>query len=58
MPEGQFGKRAMPKFYAGQRRGHFISLVLGAGYLAIMLVAVSRGTRLRESSALRLVSQP
>jgi uncharacterized membrane protein len=34
---------AMPKFYAGQRRGHFISLVLGGGYEGIMLVAVLQG---------------
>ncbi|MBX5469631.1 MAG: hypothetical protein IRZ21_07010 [Thermoleophilaceae bacterium] len=33
----------MPKFYAGQRRGHYISLALGAMYEAIMLVAVLKG---------------
>jgi len=34
---------AMPKFYAAQRRGHLISLALGGGYEAIMLVAVLKG---------------
>jgi uncharacterized membrane protein len=34
---------AMPKFYAGQRRGHFVSLVLALGYEAVMLVAVLEG---------------
>lgn len=36
-------EEAMPKFYEGQRRGHAISLVLGGGYLTIMLVAVLKG---------------
>jgi hypothetical protein len=34
---------AMPRFYNGQRRGHWISLTLGGGYEAIMLVAVLKG---------------
>jgi hypothetical protein len=34
---------AMPLFYKGQRRGHWISLTLGGGYEAIMLVAVLNG---------------
>ena len=34
---------ATPKFYDGQRRGHFISLVLGGFYETIMLVAVLKG---------------
>lgn len=34
---------AMPRYYDGQKRGHAISLVLGAGYEAIMLVAVLKG---------------
>lgn len=36
-------EKAMPKFYAGQRRGHWISLVLSGGYELIMLVAVLKG---------------
>lgn len=34
---------AMPKFYAGQRRGHYISLILGLGYELVMLVAILEG---------------
>ncbi|MDP2711047.1 MAG: DUF2335 domain-containing protein [Solirubrobacteraceae bacterium] len=34
---------AMPKFYEGQRRGHYISLALGTGYEAIMFAAVLSG---------------
>lgn len=34
---------AMPKFYAGQRRGQVISAVVALGYEAIMAVAVLEG---------------
>ncbi len=33
----------MPKFYAGQRRGHIISVLLGVGYEGIMGIAVLKG---------------
>lgn len=33
----------MPRFYEGQRRGHLISLALGAGYETIMAIAVIKG---------------
>lgn len=36
----------MPKFYDGQRRGHLISLVLGIGYLLLMLAAVLAGAEI------------
>ena len=36
-------EKAMPKFYAGQKRGHLISLALGGGYEVIMLVAMLKG---------------
>lgn len=34
---------AMPKFYAGQRRGHYVSLALGLGYEGVMAIAVLKG---------------
>jgi len=34
---------SMPRFYAGQRRAHAISLVLGLAYLGLMLVAILEG---------------
>lgn len=37
---------SMPKFYEGQRRGHLISLVLGIGYLLLMLAAVLAGAEI------------
>ena len=36
-------EQAMPRFYDGQRRGHFISLLLGGGYEAIMGLAILEG---------------
>lgn len=34
---------AMPKYYAGQRFAHIISLVFGLAYLAVMALAVLEG---------------
>ncbi len=36
-------EQAMPKFYAGQKRAHFVSALLGGGYEVVMLVAVLKG---------------
>ncbi len=34
---------AMPRYYAGQRRAHYISLTLGIAYLAVMVVIAVLG---------------
>ncbi|HMJ04459.1 MAG TPA: DUF2335 domain-containing protein [Conexibacter sp.] len=36
-------EQSMPRFYAGQRLGYAISLVLGLAYLAVMVFAILRG---------------
>jgi uncharacterized membrane protein len=39
-------EKAMPEFYAGQKRGHYISLLLGLAYLGVMVVAILKGETL------------
>ncbi len=34
---------SMPRFYMGQRRAHFVSLVLGLAYLSLMGLAIVEG---------------
>lgn len=36
-------EKGMPEFYDGQRRGHYVSLALGIGYEAVMVVVVLAG---------------
>jgi uncharacterized membrane protein len=36
-------EEAMPRFYAGQRHAHAISLILGLAYLAVMVLAIAKG---------------
>lgn len=36
-------EQSMPRFYAGQRHAHAISLILGLAYLAVMVLAIVKG---------------
>ena len=36
-------REVMPRFYAGQRRGHVIGLILGLAYLAVVALAIDKG---------------
>lgn len=36
-------EEVMPQFYAGQRRAHRVSLILGIAYLGVMILAIAKG---------------